>query len=152
MTLLTIGKIAKQTGVTVAAVRFYERQGLIAPPRRTPAGYRQYPPDTVKRVLFIRRAKEAGFSLKDIGELLHLRRDPRTSCADIRRRTERKIEEIDQKLADLGQIRRSLEQLVAQCRDDMTLTDCPILEALEPDGTERPDTDRIDLRENLPKY
>jgi MerR family copper efflux transcriptional regulator len=134
MNLLTIGKVAKQTGVTVATLRFYERRGLLAEPQRTTAGYRQYPADTVKRVLFIQRAKAVGFSLKDIGELLRLRRDPRTSCADIRARAVHKIEEIDRKLVDLEQIRGSLQMLAAQCRDDMALTECPILEALELDA------------------
>ena len=62
MTLINIGQVAKQTGVTVEAVRFYEKQGLIAAPQRTDAGYRQYPLDAVKRVQFIQRAKEAGFT------------------------------------------------------------------------------------------
>jgi MerR family mercuric resistance operon transcriptional regulator len=131
MTLLTIGKIAKQTGVTVEAVRFYEKQGLIAEPQRTESGYRQYPPDTIKRVHFIQRAKEAGFTLKDIGELLKLRREPGTTCTDIKLRALEKINEVDQKIKDLQRIKESLEQMVLRCSDTEELDECPILETLE---------------------
>lgn len=72
MSTQTIGQVAKQVGIGVETVRFYERQGLIEDPPRTSLGYRQYPPDTVERLRFIRRAKDLGFSLGEIGELLGL--------------------------------------------------------------------------------
>lgn len=131
MSLLTIGKVAKQTGVTVEAIRFYEKQGLIVEPQRTESGYRQYPPDTIKRVHFIQRAKEAGFTLKDISELLKLRREPGTTCSDIKLRALEKISEVDKKMQDLQRIKESLEQMVLRCVDTGKLDECPILEALE---------------------
>ena len=131
MTLINIGQVAKQTGVTVEAVRFYEKQGLIAAPQRTDAGYRQYPLDAVKRVQFIQRAKEAGFTLKDIGELLALRQKPGTSCADIKLRATQKIEEVDQKIHDLNRIRDALGRMVLKCSGRGELSGCPILEELE---------------------
>ena len=131
MALLNIGQVAKQTGVTVEALRFYEKQGLIAAPQRTDAGYRQYPLDAVKRVQFIQRAKEAGFTLKDIGELLALRQKPGTSCADIKLRATQKIEEVDQKIHDLNRIRDALGRMVLKCSGRGELSGCPILEELE---------------------
>ena len=131
MTLLNIGQVAKLTGVTVETVRFYEKQGLIAVPQRTNAGDRQYPLDTVKRVQFIQRAKEVGFTLKDIGELLALRQKPGTSCADIKLRATQKIGEVDQKIHDLNRIRDALERMVLKCSGRGKLSECPILEELE---------------------
>jgi len=95
---MSIGQVAKQTGVTVETVRFYEKQGLIEQPQRSESGYRQYPIETTKRVHFIQHAKEVGFTLKEVGELLTLRREPGTSCSDIKIRATQKIEAVDQKI------------------------------------------------------
>ena len=133
MTLLNIGQVAKQTGVTVETVRFYEKQGLIAAPRRTDAGYRQYPLETVKRVQFVQRAKEVGFTLKDIGELLALRQTPGTSCADIKLHATHKMKEVDQKIHDLKRIRDALGRMLLKCSGSGDLNECPILEELELD-------------------
>jgi len=133
MTLLNIGQVAKRTGVTVETVRFYEKQGLIAAPQRSETGYRQYPPETVKRVRFIQHAKEVGFTLKDIGELLALRREPGTSCADIKLRATQKIEAVDQKIRDLKRIRDALARMVMKCSGRGALSKCPILEELDLD-------------------
>jgi MerR family mercuric resistance operon transcriptional regulator len=134
MTLLNIGQVAKRTGVTVETVRFYEKQDLIAAPQRSDAGYRQYPPETVKRVQFIQHAKEVGFTLKDIGELLALRQKPGTSCADIKLCATQKIEEVDQKIHDLQRIRDALGRMIMKCSGRGDLSECPILEELELDG------------------
>ncbi len=131
MSLLNIGHVANQTGVTVETVRFYEKQGLIEPPERSETGYRRYPEDTVKRVRFIQRAKEAGFTLNEVGELLALRREPGTSCGDIKMRAARKIEAVDQKIRDLEHIREALVRMVMKCSGDGSLSECPILEELE---------------------
>lgn len=133
MTSLTIGQVAKATGVTVETVRFYEKQGLIAPPQRSEAGYRQYPGDAVRRVRFIQRAKEVGFTLSEIGELLALRQEPGTSCGDIKLRATQKIEVIDQKIRDLTRIRGALARMVVKCSGSGGLQECPILEELETD-------------------
>ena len=128
---LTIGQVAKQTGLTVETVRFYEKKGLILTPERSESGYRQYSSDTLKRLRFILRAKEVGFTLNDIAELLDLRRKPGTTCTDIKLRALAKMEDIDQKMKDLKNIHDSLSQLVLRCSGRGKLSDCPILESLD---------------------
>ncbi len=129
--MLNIGQIAKQTGVTVETIRFYEKQGLIAAPQRSEAGYRQYPSETVKRVRFIQHAKEVGFTLKDIGELLALRREPGSSCTDIKLCATQKIEDVDKKIQELKRIREALARMVMKCSGRGPLSTCAILEELE---------------------
>jgi Cu(I)-responsive transcriptional regulator len=133
MKMLNIGQVAKQTGVTVEAIRFYEKQNLIATPQRSQSGYRQYPLETIKRVRFIQHAKDAGFTLKDVGELLALRREPDTSCTDIKLCTLKKIEEVDKKISDLNKIREALSRMIMKCSGRGALSECPILEELELD-------------------
>ena len=135
MTLLNIGQVAKQTGVTVETVRFYEKKNLVAAPQRSDAGYRQYPPDTVKRVRFIQNAKDVGFTLKDIGELLSLSEKPSTSCASIKLHATQKMKEVDQKIQDLERIRNALGQMIVKCNFRRDLSACPILDELELDDT-----------------
>ncbi|MCA8978978.1 MAG: MerR family DNA-binding protein [Planctomycetes bacterium] len=131
MDALTIGQVAKQAGVGVETVRFYEREGLIAEPDRRPSGYRQYPPDAVQRIRFIRHAKELGFSLKEISELLSLRVDPDSTCADVRQRARDKIADIEEKMASLARMKAALERLVTKCRGKGPTTECPILEEID---------------------
>jgi len=133
MAMLNIGQVAKQTGVTVETIRFYEKQELIAKPQRSDAGYRQYPLDTLKRIRFIQHCKEVGFTLKDIGELLALRQEPGASCTEIKLCTMQKIEEVDQKIHDLNQIREALARMIMKCSGHGALSECPILEELELD-------------------
>ncbi len=127
----TIGQVAHRAGIGVETVRFYERRGLIEEPPRRESGYRQYPEDVVARLRFIRRAKELGFSLKEIAELFSLRVDPDTTCGDIKRRAEAKITTMDEKIRSMQGIQRALTQLAASCSGTGPAGDCPILEALE---------------------
>jgi MerR family copper efflux transcriptional regulator len=83
---VTIGDVAKQAKVRIETLRYYEREGLVASPPRSLSNYRLYPEDTVRRVQCMKRAQELGFSLKEIKELLSLRIEPTTSCADVRNR------------------------------------------------------------------
>lgn len=131
MTQLSIGQLAKETGVTVEALRFYEKQGLVAAPARTNAGYRQYPPDTVRRVKFIQHAKEVGFTLNDIAQLLALRQEPGTSCADIKLKATDKIKDVESKIRELQRIREALQRMVINCTSKSNLSECPILEELD---------------------
>src|SRR6266851_8360228 len=94
----TIGRLARETGINLETVRYYERQGLLPKPPRSASGYRLFPADAAQRLRFIRRAQELGFSLKGIRELLALRVSPRTSSAEVRKRTEVKIADIEQKI------------------------------------------------------
>ncbi len=127
----TIGQVAKRAGVGVETVRFYERKGLIEQPRKRTSGYRVYPDDVVQRIRFIRHAKALGFTLAEIGELLSLRPDPRTNCATVKERAQGKMADIDEKIASLTKMHRSLTKLVHACDRRSQTAECPILEALE---------------------
>ena len=130
---LTRGALAKESGVNVETVRFYEKQGLIAEPPRSTSNYRMYPEDAVRRVQFIRRAKELGFTLKEILNLLSLRATLGVQCADVRGRAEEKVRDIDERIRTLRAMRKALSNLIAQCSGKGPVTDCPILEALDPE-------------------
>jgi MerR family mercuric resistance operon transcriptional regulator len=132
MKALTIGQVARSAGVGIETVRFYEREGLLQEPARKESGYRQYENDVVARLRFIRRAKELGFSLKEIKELLVLRVDPATSCAEVRKRAESKISDVEEKIEDLQRIKQALKKLTTACSGRGPIGECPILEALEP--------------------
>jgi MerR family transcriptional regulator, copper efflux regulator len=131
MERLTIGKIAKQAHVRVETLRYYERTGLIARPPRSESNYRLYPQETVRRVQFIKRAQELGFSLREIMELLALRAAPESPCADIRTRALDKIRAIEEKIRTLHAMKHTLAQLVAECSGQGEITDCPILASLD---------------------
>ena len=133
MKLMTIGNVSKQSGIGVETVRFYEKSGLINEPPRTKSGYRQYPPSTVVRIQFIKRAKELGFTLKEIKELLNLRLDPMTTCDDVRQVAEEKQENVQAKIQSLQGIEKALGELIGACAVGGPAGECPILEALEPD-------------------
>jgi len=132
--LLTRGKVSELSGIGIEAIRFYEQQGLIPKPKRSSSGYRQYSPDIVKRILFIQQAKELGFSLKEISDLLSLRVNPKNTCADVKKMATDKIENINQKVRDLRKIKKALEKLTVTCRGKGPTSECPILEALETKG------------------
>lgn len=113
---LKIGELARAADVGVETIRYYERRGLLAQPPRRASGYRQYPPMTVRRVRFIRRAQTLGFTLKEIEELLALRVDDDRSCADVRALARAKLEDIEQRVAELQQMGRALERVARRCR------------------------------------
>lgn len=128
----TIGKVAKATGVGVETIRFYERRGLIAQPRRpNGGGARDYDADTVARLRFIRQAKDIGFSLAEIGELLSLRDDGEAGCGTVRARAISKRRDIEDKLLKLREMRNLLDDLIAGCPGKGHLSECTILEAME---------------------
>ncbi|MNC86331.1 Mercuric resistance operon regulatory protein [compost metagenome] len=112
-------------------MRYYEREGLLQKPARAANGYRQYPADAVARLRFIRQAKELGFSLNEIKELLSLRVTPGKSCADVRAHAEHKIADVDRRIASLKRVRGVLVKLASACSGKGPVTQCPILEALE---------------------
>ena len=127
---LTIGRLAKQVGLGIETIRFYERQGLIQPPPRTDSNYRIYPEEEVARLEFIKRAKDLGFTLKEIKELLFMQHDPHATQTDIKKRTVEKIEDIKKKVRDLSKIQRALEHLAESCDGHGPLSECPIMDAL----------------------
>jgi Hg(II)-responsive transcriptional regulator len=131
---LTIGEVARRASVGVETVRFYEREGLLEEPARRQSGYRQYGEGAVARLRFIRRAKALGFTLKEIRELLALRLDPGATRADVRRRAEGKVADIEAKIRDLTAMRQALLRLTAACDGQGPAAGCPILEALDESG------------------
>jgi MerR family mercuric resistance operon transcriptional regulator len=128
---MTIGKLANRAGVGVETIRFYERRGLIPEPPRRSSGYREYTEEMVPRLSFIRKAKELGFTLKEIDDLLTLRVDPTTTCGDVKRRAEAKIRDIEDKVRLLERMKAALQRLAALCQGRGPVSACPILEALE---------------------
>lgn len=129
-TYLSIGELAKKAGVGIETVRFYERQGLLAEPERRASGYRQYDEEAVAVLRFIRRAKELGFTLKEIQGLLELRSNTSATRADVRRSAQTKIVDIETKIRDLQRIREALSALQRTCHGDGAASGCPILAAL----------------------
>ncbi|MDT8303366.1 MAG: heavy metal-responsive transcriptional regulator [Sedimentisphaerales bacterium] len=128
---LKIGQAAKLAGISIETIRFYERQGLLEKPPRSQAGYRCYSAKTLARIKFIKRAKELGFSLKEISELLSLRVDPDTTCAMVKSRATVKISDIESKIETLQNMKRALVKLTKSCRGDGPTSKCPILDFLE---------------------
>jgi len=130
---LSIGQLAKRAQVGIDSVRFYEKHGLLPKPQRKASGYRQYHADDVKRLVFIRRAKELGFALRDIGELLKLRGN--RNVERVRKVAQQKLQAVDEKIAELERMRAVLRDLVNACPGHGDVDHCPILRAFD-DGVQ----------------
>jgi len=130
MERLSIGQLAKRANVNLETIRYYERRGMLPQPPRNKSGYRQYSQEDVKRTDFIKRCQALGFSLKEIAELLSLRVDPNSTCADMKRRIEEKISDVERKVADLNRIREALLRLSDRCTGKGPIGKCPVLEEL----------------------
>jgi MerR family transcriptional regulator, copper efflux regulator len=127
---LTRGELAKEAQVNAETVRFWEVEGLIPKPPRTPAGYRKFPAETVDRLRFIKRSQELGFTLKEIRELLNLRVKPGGSCADVRQRAEAKLLDVDARIRQLQRIRKALVEMTKRCSGQGPVDACTILQTL----------------------
>jgi len=134
MESLTIGQLAKKAEVNIETIRYYEQRGLILKPFRLESGYRKYTHDTVIRIQFIKRAKELGFSLREILELLSLKLDPNTTCDNVKKRAEIKITDIEEKLRTLQRMKKALMKLMVKCKGRGPVSECPILEAMDNKG------------------
>jgi MerR family transcriptional regulator, mercuric resistance operon regulatory protein len=128
---LTIGILAKRGGVNVETIRYYQRRRLLHEPSKPSEGFRRYPQESVKRVLFIKRAQSLGFTLEEILGLLAL--DEREACLETRGIAVHKLELIEQKIADLSKMRKSLARLVRSCDASSTGAPCPIIHLLADD-------------------
>lgn len=126
----TIGTVARRAGVGIDTVRYYEREGLLPPPHRRPSGYRDYGRAAVERLRFIRRAKDLGFTLEEIRELLALSTDRERGVKSVKQRAEARLREVDQRIRELQRVKRGLQQLIAACPGHGALEHCPILRAL----------------------
>ena len=128
---LTIGILAKRGGVNVETIRYYQRRGLLQKPSKPLEGFRRYPLESVKRVHFIKRAQNLGFTLEEIHGLLDL--DERKACLETRGMAAHKLELIEQKIADLSTIRKALTGLVRACDASSAGAPCPIIHLLADD-------------------
>lgn len=128
---LRIGAVARRAGVGVETIRFYERQGLLDLPARRASGYREYPENVVARVRFVRRARDLGFSLPEISELLNLSQRSEDSCSEVAARIDHKITQVRRKAGALQAILGALEEMRDQCGSHQPDLPCPFLAALE---------------------
>ena len=127
---MKIGEVARAAGLGIHAVRFYEREGLIDEPARRASGYREYDPGAILSLRFIRRAKQLGFSLKEISELLSLEADPRADAADVKHLAEAKLEDIESRIRALQRMRRALRRVTEGCPGSGPTSRCSILGTL----------------------
>ncbi len=128
MPTMTIGRLAREAGVNIDTIRYYERNGLIPEPARRASGYREYGATDVARLRFILRAKELGFTLAEIGELLSLSAD--RDVRGVKRRAENRLEQVEHKIQELQRVRRGLKTLIDACPGHGDLERCPIIAAL----------------------
>jgi MerR family copper efflux transcriptional regulator len=128
MTTTTIGRLAKEAGINIDTIRYYERNGLIPEPVRRASGYREYGSADLRRLRFILRAKDLGFTLAEIGELLPLSGDK--DVRGVKRRAEQRLEQVEYKIKELQRVRRGLKTLVDACPGHGDLERCPIVAAL----------------------
>ncbi len=140
-TSLLIGELAREAGVKTDTIRFYEREGLLAPPARTAAGYRVYDSSAVDRVRFIRRAQKLGFTLEQIRKVLSLRGNRPATCQCVLRMAEDSLAEVEVKLRDLHAFRDALAKNLADWRKSGTRTNrvaefCALIESSQAEGTD----------------
>ncbi len=112
---MTIGKLAEMVDINLETIRFYQREGILKEPAKRANGYRYYSEDHALRLTFIKRAKDLGFTLKEIKELFEMNTKSRATCGFVKTRAEEKINEIDQKIDDLKRIKSSLQDLTRAC-------------------------------------
>jgi len=137
--MLTIGKLAAAAGVRSDTLRYYEREGLIEPAGKSPAGYRLYDQDSARRLRFIKQAQQCGFTLAEIRELLVLRGRDAARCGDVRKRAIAKKGQLEGKIRSMRAMCKALDRLIAGCVDETRPVEgCAILAAFEqPDKTAR---------------
>ncbi len=124
---LTIGLLAQKAYVNIETVRYYQRIGLLSEPIKPAEGYRVYPTTSINRIRFIKRAQQLGFSLQEISELLQLGDG---ECNDVRSRAEQKRIQIERQICDLENLRKTLDTLITECKDESNNGNCPIIETL----------------------
>ncbi len=130
---MKIGQLAKTVEIDIQTLRYYESQGLLNEPKRLDNGYRDYPIESVERLRFIKKAKLVGFTLKEIKDLLAIQvtKDEHT-CQEVKSFTQIKLDEINQKINELNEIKSALQKIhTSCCGGDETAAHCSILQALE---------------------
>lgn len=130
---LKIGEVAERGGVNLQTIRYYERENLLPEPPRLSSGYRVYPNHTVRRVRFIKRAQEIGFTLAEIRELLAIRIDSARESIEVRALAQAKINDIEQKIQTLQRMKEALARITDRCPGCGPASECPILESIDSD-------------------
>ena len=130
---LKIGEVAERGGVNLQTIRYYERENLLPEPPRLPSGYRVYPDHTVRRVRFIKRAQEIGFTLAEIRELLAIRINTARESVEVRALAQAKINDIEQKIQTLQRMKEVLGRITDRCPGCGPASECPILESIDSD-------------------
>lgn len=125
------GEVAREAGVNVQTLRYYEREGLLREPPRRESGYRVYGPEAVRIVRFIKRAQELGFSLAEVESLIELAHGGPESCEAARALAEHRMAELERRIADLTAMRDSLQRLVATCAMPRGQRECPVMQSIE---------------------
>lgn len=128
---LTVGRVARQAGVNLQTVFYYERRRLLSPARRSDSGYRLYAPEAVRVIRFIKNAQTLGFTLDEVAKLLRLRVNHRSQCESVKRRAHVRLKIVREKLPGLRAMERTLCRLLKTCAAHGTTDSCPILESLE---------------------
>ncbi|MHB9326169.1 Cu(I)-responsive transcriptional regulator [Phytobacter ursingii] len=126
---MNISIVAKKTGLTSKAIRFYEDKGLVTPPLRGENGYRSYTQQHINELTLLRQARQVGFNLEECGELVNLFNDPARHSADVKARTLQKVAEIERHIVELEAMRKQLISLAESCPGDDS-ADCPIIDNL----------------------
>ena len=125
-----IGDLAKESGVKVVTIRYYEQIGILPRVNRTAGNYRSYGADHVRRLRFVRRCRELGFSLNQVRDLLRLSAENGPSCAEVCRMADRQRKAVEGKIADLTRLASELRRIAASCNGRRTMAECRIIEAL----------------------
>ena len=126
---ITIGRLSKRTDCNIETIRYYERIGILPEPPRTSGGHRIYEAEHLKRLIFIRRGRELGFTLEEIRELLGLVDGGDYTCEEVKGITIIHLDDVQQKIKDLRRLERTLKEMVSQCEGGV-VPDCPIIDAL----------------------
>ncbi|MDI1252804.1 MerR family transcriptional regulator [Thermomonas sp.] len=132
---MKIGALAQRADVGIDTIRYYEREGMIPAPLRTTSGYRDYRDGDVARLRFVRRAKQLGFTLQEIRELLDLTASAADDMAGLNQRAQAKLDDVNGRIDELTRVRDALQQLVEVCPGHGALEHCPIMAALSEEPT-----------------
>ena len=135
MQVMNIGRLAELAEVNIDTIRYYEKQGLLPPAARTSSGYRQYTQADLERLRFILRSKDLGFSLTEIGDLLSLTKDRDSDMRGVKQKAEQRLEQVEQKIAELRRVRSGLKKLIDACPGKGEMHSCPIVAALSGGST-----------------
>jgi len=127
--MVTIGGLSQQTGCNIETIRYYERIGILAKPPRSEGGHRLYDRDQIKRLVFIRRSRELGFSLDEIRTLLRLVDGKRYTCQQVKTLMEKHLADVKKKISDLKRLQKTLGEISAQCEGGQ-VPECPIIDVL----------------------